>query len=258
LLRNQLYTLLRNKLYTIVRNTHYPTRAIEYLSEKGAEVGRTVESGAVLVACIAGSLSSIGRVALVNRKLAFNQQINAIQPNPNISPVFLFYLIRNSSEYIQSYATKGMKKIITKGVFQQIQFINPPYDLQLKFESISNKINESCLKIYNSQAEISTLFNSLIQKVFNGQLNFNVDFELDALVKEIDLQKKENDLSKIVGDIAYLQRFIDKLNSQEFKEKNLYDKAKHGVFQLMAEKEEKRKVIQEYDEKSKSIKLALK
>ena len=55
----------------------------------------------------------------------------------------------------------------------------------------------------------------------------------DALINEIDLHKKENDLSKIVGDIAYLQRLVDKLNSQEFKEKDLYDKAKHGVFQLL-------------------------
>jgi hypothetical protein len=48
------------------------------------------------------------------------------------------------------------------------------------------------------------------------------------------------------------------LNNQEFKEKDLYDKAKHGVFQLMAVKEEERKVIQKYDEKSNSLKLALK
>ena len=56
----------------------------------------------------------------------------------------------------------------------------------------------------------------------------------------------------------YLKRLIDKLNSQEFKEKDLYDKAKHGVFQLLAVKEEERKVIQKYDKKSKSLKLALK
>ena len=78
------------------------------------------------------------------------------------------------------------------------------------------------------------------------------------MIREIDLQKKENDLSKIAGDIAYLQRLIDKLNNQEFKEKDLYDKAKHGAFQLMAVKEEERKVVQKYDENSKSLKLALK
>ena len=78
------------------------------------------------------------------------------------------------------------------------------------------------------------------------------------MIREIDIQKKENDLSKITGDIAYLQRLIDKLNNQEFKEKDLYDKAKHGVFQLMAVREEERMVVQEYNENSKSVKLALK
>jgi type I restriction enzyme S subunit len=246
------------KTDNIIKDSIYPTTAAEYLSSKGANVGRIASTGAVLVTCIAGSLSSIGRTALLNRRAAFNQQINAIQPNQNISSTFLLHLIRNSAQYIQSYATKGMKKIITKGDFQKIRFINPPLELQVKFENIVDEINESSIKIRNSKVDMTTLFNSLIQKVFNGQLNFNIDFELDGLIQKIDLQKKDNDLSKIVGDIAYLQRLVDRLNDQEFKEKDLYDKAKNVVFQLMAVKEEERKVIQEYDEKSKSLKLTLK
>ncbi|AOC94577.1 hypothetical protein BB050_01449 [Flavobacterium anhuiense] len=101
------------------------------------------------------------------------------------------------------------------------------------------------------------LFNSLIQKAFNDQLNFNIDFELDALINEIDLQKKENDIQDITGDIAYLQKLIDRLNNQDFKEKELYDKAKSIAFQLMNESEEKRRVIQVIDEKTSSIRLAL-
>ncbi|MGV8112757.1 hypothetical protein SDC9_54372 [bioreactor metagenome] len=233
----------------------HPTQASEYLSKSGAEKGRVVDSNALLVACIAGSLSSIGRVSLTNRKVAFNQQINAIQPNTEVSPIFLYYLIKYSSLYIQSHATKGMKKIITKGEFQKIMFICPPYDLQLKFENIANQIALTNNKLAESQIEISLLFNSLVQKVYNGELNFNIDIELDALINEIDLQKKENDLSKISTDFAYLQRLIDKLNSQEFNERELYDKAKHAVFQLL--KNDVR-IVQEYDENSKSIKLAMK
>lgn len=246
------------KTDNIIKEGIYPSQATEYLSKKGTHLGRTVESGAVIVACIAGSLSSIGRASLVNRKLAFNQQINAIQPNSNISPTFLFYLIRNCSVYIQSHATKGMKKIITKGVFQNILFINPPNELQLKFESISKKINESSFKIQNSKFELETLFKSILQMVFKSELDLNIDFELEVLINQISLQEKTNDLSKIDSNKKYLKRFIEKLNNQEFKEKDLYDKAKHGAFQLMAAKEEERKVIQEYDEKSKSLKLALK
>ena len=243
------------KTDNIILESIYPTKASEYLSGEGALVGRIVDEGAVLVACIAGSLSSIGRSALVNRRIAFNQQINAIQPTPNISPLFLFYLIRNSSPFIQSFATKGMKKIITKGVFQKIQLINPPYELQLKFENYSIKLNESIFRIRKSKNDIDTLFHSLLQKVFNGELNFNIDFELDALVSEIDLQKKENDLSKIIIDEVYLHRLVDRLNNQAFNQRELYDKAKHVVFQLLKEDD---KIVIEYDEKEKSTKLALK
>jgi len=147
---------------------------------------------------------------------------------------------------------------MSTGILDSLEFPYPDKDLQLKFEAKQLHFTEIITRLKTSLLEYDTLLKSLVQKVYNGQLNFNVDFELDALVQEIDLQNKENDLSKITGDIAYLQRLVDKLNNQEFKEKDLYDKAKHGVFQLMAVKEEERKVIQEYDENSKSLKLALK
>jgi len=145
---------------------------------------------------------------------------------------------------------------LNKDNLEKIPVPVPPLELQSKFTLFEKSYSSIKLKLKIEKPAL--LFDSILQKVFNGELNFNVDFELDALIHEIDLQKKENDLSKIAGDIAYLQRLVDKLNNQEFKEKDLYDKAKHGVFQLMTVKEEERKVIQEYDENSKSLKLALK
>lgn len=145
---------------------------------------------------------------------------------------------------------------LNKENLEKIPVPVPPMKLQNKFTEFEKKY--SSLKLKMQIEKPTLLFNSILQKVFNGQLNFNVDFELDALIREIDLQKKENDLSKIAGDIAYLQRLVDKLNSREFKERDLYDRAKHGAFQLMAVKEDERKITQEYDEKRKSLRLILK
>lgn len=58
----------------------FVTQAAEYLSVSGAKQSRVITNGALMVACIAGSVESIGRAALTNRTVAFNQQINAIQP----------------------------------------------------------------------------------------------------------------------------------------------------------------------------------
>lgn len=66
------------KTDNIVSGLLNPTTATENLSEKGMEVGRIVDENAILMVCIAGSIASIGRVCITDRKVAFNQQINAI------------------------------------------------------------------------------------------------------------------------------------------------------------------------------------
>lgn len=161
---------------------------------------------------------------------------DCIQIRPDTTKVndsyLTFFLNLPAALFLVSNFLKGQTRTrVSKGMLSRIDIPIPPIELQNKFtviESLYEKIKENLLHI-----NLSNFFYSVLQKVYNGQLNFNVDFELDALIREIDLQKKENDLSKIVGDIAYLQRLVDKLNSQEFKEKELYDKAKHGVFQLL-------------------------
>lgn len=177
----------------------------------------------------------------------------------NLNLIFLYYYL--STNYgkllIKSKVRGAATKSITKTAIKELRIFQPPIELQNAFEKRYLKSMESVQKLEASRVELNILLSSILQKVFNGQLNFNVDFELDALIKEIDLQKKENDLTKISGDIAYLQRLVDKLNDQEFIEKDLYDKAKHGLFQLMSAKEENRKVTQEYDNKNKKIKLTL-
>jgi type I restriction enzyme S subunit len=229
-------------------------------SPNSTEAIRTqIKEGDVLLSITA----DLGRTAVVPRnfpKAFVNQHIAILRPNKKINPYYLSSFISSigGRQLLQKYSKGAAKSALN---FPDIKILNisiPNINLQNKFEQDCLFIIDEKEKLIKSKIELELLFKSIIQKVFNGQLNFNVDFELDSLVKEIDLQKKENDLSKITGDIAYLQRLVDKLNNQEFKEKDLYDRAKHGAFQLMAVKEEERKVIQEYDENSKSLKLALK
>ena len=100
----------------------YITTAAEYLSEKGEKLGRTVEAGSILMACIAGSLRSIGRVALTDRKVAFNQQINAIVPK-NYNNLFLYALFQNTQSYAQSTVNMALKGILSKGKLEELEYI---------------------------------------------------------------------------------------------------------------------------------------
>lgn len=148
----------------------YITSAVEYLSESGLKYARTVESGALLVACIAGSIQSVGRAALTNRKISFNQQLNAIQPNEEVEPLFLYWLFKISKRYIQDAASSGMKKILTKGGFEKIKMIKPPIELQTEFANIVTKTETLKEQYKNSLQELENLYGSLSQKAFKGEL----------------------------------------------------------------------------------------
>lgn len=239
-----------------INNSRYRLRIYnQTLNEKGIKVSKKFKIGDIVIAIVG---ATIGATTILQIDAYATDSIIAIKSTGKTNNVFLEMLLRFYRQVLLDTAPEAARANINLSILNKLKIITPPIELQNKYLEIDKRIDAKTERLNNSLKQLKQLQNSIIQKVFNGQLNFNVDFELDSLIQEIDLQNKENDLSKITGDIAYLQRLIDKLNNQEFKEKDLYDKAKHGVFQLMAVKEEERKVTQEYDENSKSLKLALK
>lgn len=146
------------------------TQATEYLSEKGKQKGRVVPSGSILVTCIAGSLNCIGNLAIVDREVAFNQQINAITPKENIQTEYLYYLLKVSKSIIQSFSTNSMKGMISKSTFSQIELPVAPREQQIKFVDIFNKFSVLKSKTNKEFSELDNLFNALQQKAFSGIL----------------------------------------------------------------------------------------
>lgn len=161
------------KTDNISADSVFISQAAEYLSEIGASKARTVTKGALMVACIAGSVESIGRAALTDRTVAFNQQINAIQPKKEVNPLFLYALFKISKAYIQSHASKGMKKILTKGDFEKITMIKPPVKLQNEFAAIVEKIVNLKSRYQQSLTNLENLYGALSQKAFKGELDLS-------------------------------------------------------------------------------------
>mgnify|MGYP002767295666 CR=1 FL=1 len=144
-----------------------PTTAAEYLSREGAECGRIVSKGSILVACIAGSLSSIGKCCITTKNVAFNQQINAITPYEEFcNSIYLYELIRNSSKYIQQNATTGMKHILSKSIFEKMKFPLPPLTLQHLFAHRIEQIEHQKSEVQNAITDLETLLASRMQYWF--------------------------------------------------------------------------------------------
>ncbi|HVA98987.1 MAG TPA: restriction endonuclease subunit S [Bacteroidia bacterium] len=177
------------KTDNISSESTFITKAFEYLSKEGMKNARTVTNGALLVACIAGSIESIGRAALSNRTVSFNQQINAIQPNEDISPWYLYWLFKVSRKYIQNHATKGMKRILTKGEFEKIKMIKPPFEAQKMFATIAENAEVIKEQLKSSLNDLENLYNSLSQRAFKGEL----DLSALVLMYEEEYSSADND-----------------------------------------------------------------
>ena len=158
------------KTDNISPNELYISTAKEYLSELGMSKSRTLEKGGLLITCIAGSLKSIGNVAMTDRKITFNQQINAIQPSKDVNSLYLYWLIKLNKNYIHTFATSSMKKMISKGVFQNIPFIKAPYDLQSEFSIIASKIDTIKEQETKKLQHLRVLHKSLMDKAFKGEI----------------------------------------------------------------------------------------
>jgi len=148
----------------------YPSRAAEYLSEIGVNKARIADKKSILMTCIAGSKKSIGKVVLLDRAVAFNQQINAITMNDKINVKYLFYTLKFSKIRLEDFANDSMKKMITKSKLENFEINNVGMEKQLKFASIVEEIESQKKIMEESLHEMENNFNALMQKAFRGEL----------------------------------------------------------------------------------------
>lgn len=223
------------------------------LNEKGINVSKEFKKGTVLIAIVG---ATIGATTVLMIDAYTTDSVIGIKVNEDkLDNIFLERLLRFYRRPLLDKAPEAARANLNLNILNELEIICPPIELQKEYRIVSENIEKQRNKLKDSLLEIENLFHSTIQKVFNGQLHFNVSVEVDALLKEIDIEQEKNDLSILTQDIAYLQNFVDRLNEQDFENQELYDKAKHGAFQLL---KEKRYMEQQYNELSKSIKVVLK
>lgn len=144
----------------------HPTRAVEGLSESGMTIGTVVEAGSILVTCIAGSESSIGNVVLCDRRVAFNQQINAVTPHADVDSWFLYGLLLIAKPLIQQATTLAMKRMITKSKLERLLLVKPPPPLQQRFAEVVRGHERLRATQREALRQAEHLFQSLLHEAF--------------------------------------------------------------------------------------------
>lgn len=141
------------------------TEAQEYLSEKGFYKCRFVEGGSLLMTCIAGSINCIGNVAVTDRRVAFNQQINAIIPKQD-DVLYLYWLMKLSKPIIHGTINMALKGILSKGQLLEMVFPFPPLELQNQFSVFANRTENAKTSTTHSLEKLYILKKSLMQHYF--------------------------------------------------------------------------------------------
>ncbi|MFA6301679.1 MAG: restriction endonuclease subunit S [Legionella sp.] len=157
---------------------HYLTKAEEYLSEEGKLVGRCAPKDSVLITCIAGSKNCIGNIAMTDREVAFNQQINAIIPNEKTLIYFLYAQLLFNKKIIQNASTNSMKGMVSKSRLSNIEILLPPLDEQERYAQFFSRAVKKIEKDNLAFMVSDKLFNSLTQKAFRNELSKQSDIEL--------------------------------------------------------------------------------
>jgi type I restriction enzyme S subunit len=146
------------------------TSADEWLSEQGRRKARIAPTGSILVTCIAGSPTSIGKASLVDRDVAFNQQINAILPSPMVNAAFLLGQLKSAPELVRAKSTGGMKGLVNKSAFRSIEVLSPPLEAQQMFASLVGAVASQAAATQRALAADTRLFTSLQSRAFRGEL----------------------------------------------------------------------------------------
>ena len=198
--------------------------------------------------------SKIGRVTIVPPDFghAYVSQHVAIIRVKDINQLYLSYFLSNGSNGQYLVLSKQYGQIKPGLNFKQIRDFDvtfPPLKLQNQFESIFRIIQAQKDTLIQSKTELENLYNGLLQRAFNGQLNFNIDLELDALLSTINVDKEDNDIRDIAT--VYASRLLERLDSQDFENQTQYQQAKEVAFQMLKEGT----IEQAYDTKEQAVKM---
>ncbi|WRG48358.1 restriction endonuclease subunit S [Helicobacter pylori] len=137
------------------------------ITQKGLDTIRMIPKNSVLVTCIA----SIGKNAILRVNGACNQQINAIIPNKDFNADFIYYLMENNKQYLLGKAGVTATYIISKQVFEEIDFFVPK-DLneQAAIANILSALDHEIISLKNKKRQFENIKKALNHDLMSAKI----------------------------------------------------------------------------------------
>lgn len=159
-------------------------RVERHLTDDGARQSTVAPAGSILFTCIA----SIGKACVLAEASAFNQQINACLPGPDMDADFLFAALKLRTPHLKDMAGTTAVPIINKTTFGRTKIAFPPFEEQQRIAAVLRSVDDAI------RAALATVTHA--EKVHTGLL----DTFMDAVPHGDDAQWREVKLGELVAD----------------------------------------------------------
>ena len=185
---------------TDLNEGYYVKKSGDGLSKKGIEEARLLPSKSILVTCIG---ATIGKTGLIRVSGAFNQQINAIIPQKNVLPEFVYFVCISPQfqKSIVDNSSATTLPILNKRKFEMLTMPIPPLIEQQKIvseiEKQFSRLDEAVAALKRVRASLKRYKASVLKAAVEGKLteewrkeNPNVE-PAEKLLKRILAERKK-------------------------------------------------------------------
>lgn len=188
----------------------YIENTTEYLAEAARNKARIAKKNTVFVTCI----GSIGKIGIVKSKeLAFNQQINAIEPNEKILPKYLAYGIFANRRRLQAISNAPVVPIINKTQFGEFEIdIIDDTKEQLKIVELLDKVSEVIVNRKEELEKLDELIKARFVELFGDAVANPMHWPVKKL-KDLSVQINSGNTPK-GGSENYVEEGITFFRSQ--------------------------------------------
>ena len=177
------------------------TTADEYVTSEGADRGRLLPEGAVLVCCI----GSLGKTGTAGVPLISNQQINAIIFDPiQVDTRYGYHAARSLTPLLKHFAPSTTVKIVKKSAFAEFQIPLPPLAEQKRIAGILDAADSLRAKRREALGQLDTLLQSTFLDMFGDLVTNPMGWDVVAF-ESIGNSRlgKMLDKGKEVGDCQF-------------------------------------------------------
>ena len=187
-----------------IKENKYITDSERKLSSKGFSIARQFKKGDILYVSIG---STIGKIAIANKELTTNQQINILRVNKYNNNEFVYYQLIHSFKSFSYLISTQAVPILNKTAFENISILLPPLEEQKRIAevlSLCDDIIENLTELIEKKEQYKK---GVMQRVLSGKVRFKGFTDEWQTVRLGDILSYEQPNNYIVKNDEYNNKY---------------------------------------------------